>query len=169
MKMAEPPSPSSHMIPAVQLRTESYGKRKPPFSCPKMWEVSILRKVGPQEKKGVFLSFMLDSSYESGLALGNTLIAGGLQGTWRLGKHARPNVLHSNLEDTDGQNFFLMKFNMTKYLTISSNEGLNVNKSELVVISSKLLLLKVCKVMREAECRLLVHDIIFSAISKPCK
>lgn len=45
------------------------------------------QKVGPQEKKGVFLSFFfffltLGSSYESGLALGSTLIAGGLQATW---------------------------------------------------------------------------------------
>lgn len=52
-----------------------------------MWEVDLPQKVGPQEKKGVFLSFFfffltLGSSYESGLALGSTLIAGGLQATW---------------------------------------------------------------------------------------
>lgn len=42
-----------------------------------MWAVGSLQGVGPQEKKGVFLSFMPGSSYESGLALGSTLIAGG--------------------------------------------------------------------------------------------
>ena len=52
-----------------------------------MWEVDLPQKVGPQEKKGVFLSLFfffltLGSSYESGLALGSTLIAGGLQATW---------------------------------------------------------------------------------------
>lgn len=47
-----------------------------------MWEVDLPQKVGPQEKKGVFLSFMLGSSYGSGLALGSALLAGGLQATW---------------------------------------------------------------------------------------
>ena len=72
------------MIPIVQTLTQAqcYGKRKTPFLFLNMWEVDLPQKVGPQEKKGVFLSFMLDSSYESGLAPGNTLIAGGLQATW---------------------------------------------------------------------------------------
>lgn len=57
------------------------GKKDPLF-IPDMWEVALLLKVGPLEKKGVFLSFMPSSSYESGLALGTTLIAGGPQATW---------------------------------------------------------------------------------------
>lgn len=82
--MIENCSSPSHMIPIVQPQTQeqSYGKRKTPFLFLNMWEVALPQKVGPQEKKGVFLSFMLGSSYESGLALGSTLIAGGLQATW---------------------------------------------------------------------------------------
>lgn len=64
----------SQMIPEVQSRTQTqrYGKRKTPFLFLNVWEVDLPQKVGPQEKKGVFLSFMLGSSYESGLALEST-------------------------------------------------------------------------------------------------
>lgn len=47
-----------------------------------MWEVDLPQKVGPRENKGVLLSFALGSSYESRLALGSKLIAGGLKATW---------------------------------------------------------------------------------------
>lgn len=69
------------MIPVVWPQTwaQSDGKRKTPFLFQNMWEVALPGKVGPQEKKGVFLSFMDGSSYESVLALGSKLIAGGLQ------------------------------------------------------------------------------------------
>lgn len=62
-----------------------------------MWEVDLPQKVGPQEKKGVFLSFMQGSSYESGFALGSTLIAGGLQATW--GPVGPPKAIY--VRDTD--------------------------------------------------------------------
>lgn len=62
-----------------------------------MWEVDLPQKVGPQEKKGVFLSFMPGSSYESGLALGSTLIAGGLQATW--GPGGPPKAIHVRATD----------------------------------------------------------------------
>lgn len=55
------------------------GKERGLFNSGNMWEVDLPQKVGPQEKKGVFLSFMPGSSSESGLAPGSTLIAGGLQ------------------------------------------------------------------------------------------
>lgn len=82
--MIENCSGPSQMIPIVQPRTQaqSDGKRKTPFLFLNMWEVDLPQKVGPQENKGVFLSFTLGSSYESGLALGSTLIAGGLKATW---------------------------------------------------------------------------------------
>lgn len=82
--MIENCSGPSQMIPIVQPRTQAqhYGKRKTPFLFLNMWEVDLPQKVGPQEKKGVFLSFMRGSSYESSLALGSTLIAGGLQAIW---------------------------------------------------------------------------------------
>lgn len=83
--MVENGSGPSQMIPIVQPQTQRYGKRKSPFLFLNMWEVDLPRKVGPQEKKGVFLSFMPGSSYESGLALGSTVIAGGLQATWGFG------------------------------------------------------------------------------------
>lgn len=57
-------------------------ERKGPFSFEDMWEVDLSRRVGPQENKGVFLSFAPGSCYESGLALGSTPIAGGLKATW---------------------------------------------------------------------------------------
>lgn len=82
--MIENCSGPSQMIPIVQPQTQaqSGGKRKTPFLFLNMWEVDLPQKVGPQENKGVFLSFTLGSSYESGLALGSTLIAGGLKATW---------------------------------------------------------------------------------------
>lgn len=61
------------------------GKERPFFSLAYVGG-RFTQKVGPQENKGVFLSFTLGSSYESGLALGSTLIAGGLKATW--GPHA---------------------------------------------------------------------------------
>jgi len=70
----------SHVIPVVQTQSQAHGKKNGPHFI--MWEVALPQKVGPQEKKGVFLSFMPGSTYESGLALGSTLIAGGLQATW---------------------------------------------------------------------------------------
>lgn len=56
--MIENCSRPSHMIPVVQPQTQaqSDGKRKTPFLFLKMWEVALPWKVGPQEKKGVFLS-----------------------------------------------------------------------------------------------------------------
>lgn len=77
------------MIPLVWPPSWAWsdGKRKTPFLFLNMWEVALPGKVGLQEKKGVFLSFMQGSSYESGLALGSKLIAGGLQvhlGAWGL-------------------------------------------------------------------------------------
>ncbi len=82
--MIENCSGPSQMIPIVQPRTQaqSYGKRKTPFLLLNMWEVDSPQKVGPQQKKGVFLSFTPGSFYESRLALGSTVIAGGLQATW---------------------------------------------------------------------------------------
>ena len=79
--MIENCSGPSQMIPIVRPRTQaqSYGKRKTPFLSLNMWEVDLPQKVGPQEKKGVFLSFMLGYSYESGLTLESTLTARGPQ------------------------------------------------------------------------------------------
>lgn len=88
-KMIETYSSPSQMIPTVEpwTRTQSSGKRKASLLFLDMWEVDLPQKVGPREKKGVFLSFMPSSSYESGLALGSTLIAGGLPATWGPGAY----------------------------------------------------------------------------------
>lgn len=85
------------MIPIVQPHTQSQsdGKRKNPFLFLNMWEVALPQKVGPQEKKGVFFPFMAGSSYESGLALVSTLIAGGLQATW--GPGGPPKAIHARV------------------------------------------------------------------------
>lgn len=80
--MIENCSGAAQMIPVVWPRTQTQRKRKSPFLFGDMWEVDLSQRVGPQENKGVFLSFTPGSCYESGLALGSTPIAGGLKATW---------------------------------------------------------------------------------------
>lgn len=70
------------MIPQSRTQAQSDGKRKTPFLFLNMWEVDLAQKSGPQENKGVFLSLMLGPAFESSLALGSNLIAGGLKATW---------------------------------------------------------------------------------------
>lgn len=83
--MIENCSAASQMIPAVWPRTQAQSdgsKERGLFSFEDMWEVDLSHRVGPQENKGVFLSFAQGSCYESSLALGSTPIAGGLKATW---------------------------------------------------------------------------------------
>lgn len=70
------------MIRQPQTQAQSDGKRKTPFLFLNMWEVDLPQKGGPQENKGVFLSLTLGPAFESSLALGSNLLAGGLKATW---------------------------------------------------------------------------------------
>lgn len=89
--MIENCSSPSQMIPVVQPRTQAQRElweKKDPFFIPEY----VGGRFAPEswasgEERCVFVLFFfffltLGSSYESGLALGSTLIAGGLQATW---------------------------------------------------------------------------------------
>lgn len=81
-----------------------------------MWEVDLPQKVGPQEKKGVFLSLTPGSSHESGLAPGIALTAGGLSeppgGPVGLLKRGEGGLRGLHNEEVNVQKFPL-KWNMT--------------------------------------------------------